>query len=361
MRVRGHDVEVWAPQPRAWKWAPCASLKKWFGYIDQFVFFPCWAKRQIARLPQKTLFVFVDHALGPWVPLVADRAHVIHCHDFLAQRSARGDFRENKVSWSGRIYQSYIRKGYLKGQSFISISQSTQADLHAFFGRIPRVSKVVYNGYNADFRKLDRPEALEAIPEEFRKVLADGYILHVGGNQWYKNRLGVVSAYQRYADSISDPKPLVLVGPQPSQTLREAIEQVAPPGRIIVQCAIPFDRLRAFYNLASFLFFPSLEEGFGWPIAEAMACACPVLTTAKAPMTEVAGGAVRLLDRMPAESSQKDAWFMHAVEKWNEMFALQDSSRKALAEASLVQAQRFDSETVLDRYEAIYKKVQDVL
>ncbi|MFO8026570.1 MAG: glycosyltransferase family 4 protein, partial [Opitutales bacterium] len=169
MRARGHEVELWAPEAKAWHLAPCASLRKWFGYIDQFILFPRWAKRRIAEVPPETLFVFIDQALGPWVPLVADRPHIIHCHDFLAQRSARGDFPEHRTSWTGRLYQRYIRRGYRQGKAFIAISKATQNDLHAFLGFVPAVSEVIYNGYNADFRKVDRKEARKTLPEDLRQ------------------------------------------------------------------------------------------------------------------------------------------------------------------------------------------------
>ncbi len=357
MRARGHTVEVWAPEARAWHLAPCASLKKWFGYIDQFILFPRWVKRRVAELPADTLFVFIDQALGPWVPLVADRPHVIHCHDFLAQRSARGDFPEHQTRATGRLYQRFIRRGYRQGKAFLSISQATQNDLHDFLGAVPSISEVVYNGYNGAFGRMDRAAAWEALSEDLRPKLEAGFILHVGGDQWYKNRLGVVLAYKHYVDTVAEPLPLVLVGPEPSTALRAAIDEVGPPGRVMLQCNIPFEQLRALYNLATFLFFPSLEEGFGWPIAEAMACGCPVLTTNKPPMTEVGGDAVAYLPRMPAEASELEGWAEYAVGEWKKLLALEPTQRELRMEAGFKQAKHFSADAVLERYESVYQSI----
>ena len=70
MRQRGHRVENWFPIPIFFRF-PCPDfLRKWFGYIDQYVLFPLAYRRKIKATPKDTLFVFADQALGPWVPLV---------------------------------------------------------------------------------------------------------------------------------------------------------------------------------------------------------------------------------------------------------------------------------------------------
>ena len=66
---------------------------------------------------------------------------------------------------------------------------------------------------------------------------------------------------------------------------------------------MPDDLVKMAYVGASLFLFPSLAEGFGWPIAEAMASGCPVITTNKRPMTEVTKGTGRLIEKMPKEIS----------------------------------------------------------
>src|SRR6187431_1093734 len=94
MRARGHAVDIWSPRPYFHKLSNNASIQKWLGYLDQYLLFPKQIRQQSSQLPDDTLFVFTDQALGMWVPTLADRNHVIHCHDFLALRSALNEIPE---------------------------------------------------------------------------------------------------------------------------------------------------------------------------------------------------------------------------------------------------------------------------
>ena len=169
MERKGHEVEVWSPQEKFRKFFRTNLGKKWFGYIDQYVVFPLQLRNAIKKVPIDTLFVFTDQALGPWVPMVASRPHVIHCHDFLAQLSALGKIPENLTGWTGIQYQKFIRKGYSKGDNFISVSNKTKEHLHQFLNHKPAISEVVYNGLNRNFK----PGDMEAVRDElsaFAKV-----------------------------------------------------------------------------------------------------------------------------------------------------------------------------------------------
>ena len=112
MSQYGHETEIWTPEARfARLWLP-KSQKRWLGYLDQFVIFPAQIYHRLKSCSADTIFVVTDHALGPYLPLVAHRPHVVHCHDFLAQHSALGHIPQNNVKWTGRQYQAFIRWGY---------------------------------------------------------------------------------------------------------------------------------------------------------------------------------------------------------------------------------------------------------
>src|SRR5258707_6114071 len=145
-----------------------------------------------------TLFVFCDQALGPWVPLVKSRPHVVHAHDLLALRSALGDIPENPTSFTGRIYQRYIRRGFRQARHFISASKKTRDDLHRCGQVAATSSDVVYNGLNFPYEPMARHEAQEVLRTAGFPESPGGVLLHIGGNQWYKNQAGVISIYAQY-------------------------------------------------------------------------------------------------------------------------------------------------------------------
>jgi len=355
MRARGHQVEEWTAEAVCYKKSFPASLRKWLGYIDQYIIFPFNVKNKIRRCSSDTLFVFTDQALGPWVPLLANRPHVIHCHDFLAQRSALGEFEENKTGVSGQKYQAYIRKGYQKGKNFISVSENTQQDLHRFLPQSPKLSEVVYNGLNQSFEITNSFKSKDFISKNISVDLTEGYILHVGGNQWYKNRKGVIDIYNAWRESFDLKSKLLMIGAPPNELLKQA-QQQSPYGSDIHFLTGKSDEfVRKAYAGAALFLFPSLAEGFGWPIAEAMVSGCPVVTTNEAPMTEVGGDAAFYISRKPFQSNQ--CWASDAALVINQVLTVNSGERERIVKAGIANAARFDTKKSLDQIENLYKQV----
>ncbi len=352
-----HEVDYWKPSPKFFKLSSTPAIKKWLGYIDQYILFPASIKRRLKNSPNDTLFVFTDHALGPWVPIFSSLPHVVHCHDFLAQQSALGLIPENPTSWTGRIYQSYIRRGYSKGKNFISVSEKTINDLHSFIPNPPRRSEMVYNGLNQNFIPMDSTKVRISLSEKLKIDLTKGYLLHVGGNQWYKNRVGVIQIYNAWRSISSLKLPLLLVGAQANLLLEAACRASTFRSDIHLLSGMDDEFVRKAYAGAKLFIFPSLAEGFGWPIAEAMASGCPVITTGEAPMTEVAADAAYLIPKMPTSDLMKADWADLAANKVEEILQLPQSKRNEVVSAGLENAKRFDSKTALNRIEDIYKDI----
>lgn len=357
MKESGHIVEIWAPKPKFFSFPVPGSLKKWMSYLDQYLVFPQQVKKRLKKLDQDTLFVFTDHALGPWVPLVSNRPHVVHCHDFLAQLSALDEIPENKTSSTGKIYQSYIRKGYQQGKAFISVSKKTKNDLDSFLDFTPDVSEVVYNGVNTSFKPTSIVDARALLKTTFNIETSSGYILHVGGNQWYKNRSGIIEIYDQWRKSSTAKLPLLLLGETPSDELKERREQSLYKEDIHFLTGVDDATVRAGYVGATVFLFPSLAEGFGWPIAEAMASGTLVITTDEAPMTEVAGDAAFLIDRMPNNKTAIAQWSKGSAVVLEQIVQLSDEDRAEWIAKGLNNVKRFDLKRALNQIEEIYKKV----
>lgn len=356
MRKRNHNVEIWTAKAFFNKIPNSPFLKKWLGYIDRFVIFPLIVKGRLMNRTEETLFVFTDQALGPWIPLVVNRPHVIHCHDFLALRVALDEFPENRLAISGKFYQKIIRKGYRKADNFISISQKTQSDLHRFLNFNPQISEVVYNGLNQKFT-IGNPDLARLKLEKLLKLnLKEGYILHIGGNQFYKNRIGVLRIYKHWRTISNKEIPLLMIGSNPTPEMEELLGSTQFSKDIHFVSNISDKLLHVVYQGATALLFPSLDEGFGWPIAEAMASGCPVITTDKAPMTEVGGESCFYLP--PYENQQgAEEWAGKCASVLDEMVKLPAEDREKLILSGIENSNRFNTENSLWNIERIYSKV----
>jgi glycosyltransferase involved in cell wall biosynthesis len=356
MQQLGHSTEVWTPEAFFYKLPLPVSLKKWVGYIDQYIRFPAQVRKRLKTYPANSLFVFTDQALGPWIPLVANRPHVIHCHDFLAQRSALGQIPENPTGASGKKYQDYIRNGYRQGKNFISVSNKTRQDLHELLGYIPACSKMVYNGLNQSFGNADVQGAQQAVGNETGIDTSQGYLLHIGGNQWYKNRPGVIQIYDAWRNISQARLPLLMIGANPNPKLLNEFERSCYKADIHLLTGKSDAFIKQAYNGASVFLFPSLAEGFGWPIAEAMASGCPVITTDDAPMTEVGASAAFYIPRKGA-GADANAWARNAAITVSKVLNLTPAERSDVIKNGLNNAGRFGASKALTQIETIYVDV----
>ena len=354
---RGHSVTVWTPQPWLRRIVSQGSLAKWSGYFDQYVVFPLLVRLRLLWTPKDVLFVFCDQALGPWVPLVKDRTHIIHAHDLLALRSALGLIPENKTSSSGVIYQKYIRRGFSKGKNFISVSHKTREDLHVHGNVNPDVSEVVYNGLNFPYERTPRDQAIETLKANGLDVPDTGFLLHVGGSQWYKNSVGVITLYGEYLRSGGRPCELWMVSP-PAGPAEQAALAALPAGAKVRYLSGGVDSLalQAAYSVAIAFLFPSLEEGFGWPIVEAMACGCLVITTQAPPMNEIGGNHAVYLPRLKS-AEEVQAWARQSAVILSEALSKNAANQEEKKAEGIEWAGKFTAENAIEGYLKVYKKV----
>jgi glycosyltransferase involved in cell wall biosynthesis len=357
MQERGHEVVVWTPKARFYKLPLIKSLKKWLGYIDQYLVFPIEVKFKLLQCSNDILFVFADQALGPWVPLVKNRSHVVHCHDFLALKSALGTVPENPTSFTGKLYQNYIRHGFSKGKYFISISKKTQEDLQELhLGKIVN-SSVCYNGLNRPFHSLSVVDSRHLLEAKLNIALSNGYIMHIGGNQYYKNRIGVLEIYETWRSKYNSKIPLVLIGSKPSDELEILHQKSLFKDDIHFISDLSDDYINSAYSGASCLLFPSLDEGFGWPIIEAMASGCLVITTNKAPMNEIGGVVAYYINKKPAETAILQQWKEDGAKMLEKVVSLSSFQRAEAIEKSFIQSQKFTTENSIKAIEIIYKEI----
>jgi len=357
LSARGETVEILMPPSLFQSLVRNANISKWLGYIDQFIIFPVLLCQRIRTDPPETIYSVCDEALGPWVPFIRHRPHVVHCHDQLNLPAAIGSDVGNRLSRTGKLYQRFIRWGYRKGRFFIFNSHQTKANLHVLGGITPVSSTVINLALNFDYHQVDR----DVSRQEFERYNWDhntSYILHVSNLQWYKNPIGIIRIYCEYAIQHLDPLPLWMVSPIPCDPgLVEVLSDLPTQARVVFISGLDDQpALRALYSRASVLLFPSHVEGFGWPIIEAISCQCQVLTTHGAPMTEVGG---ELADYLPSADhfDNDDQWAEAGAQQLVSMLGRTDVERSRWMKKAALWAARFAAEPFIDRNLAFYRRV----
>ncbi|MCS7251195.1 MAG: glycosyltransferase family 4 protein [Thermoflexus sp.] len=240
---------------------------------------------------------------------------------------------------SRRYYAGQIEQAVRVADHIITVSQTTRADLMAYFGLPSNRISVVYGAASAVFRPLPPEVTQESLG---RLDLEPGYILFVGTWEPRKNLPMLLRAYARLLDRRSRTPSLVIAGRR-GWLYQEILEW---PHRLHIVDRLrwiegPDDQtLAALYNGAAFLAFPSLYEGFGLPAVEAMACGTPVIVSDRGALPEVVGDAGIIL---PAEDESRWTEAMEALLEDPE--AREQLRRKGLERATAFSWDRAAAET----------------
>ena len=164
----------------------------------------------------------------------------------------------------------------------------------------------------------------------------------MGGNQWYKNREGVIRILARLLASRPDltgALKLVMAGKPPTEAMLHLVSKENLNGMVFFLGKVSNEQLCALYSSAEALVFPSLREGFGWPILEAQACGCPVVTSDRPPMNHLGGTAALL-----ANPEDPDDF----AGRLRELLAEDDGARLRRKNEALRHAARYDPQSFIE-------------
>ena len=179
----------------------------------------------------------------------------------------------------------------------IADSQATAGDLTALYATAPARIAVVYPGADPDLRRVDDPAAIHAAAAKYG--VHSPYLLYLGTLQPRKNLDRLVEAFA-LSSLHKDGYSLVLAGRAGwlAAPLLEAVSALPPAVQAHVALPGYVDEAdkAALLSGAAALVFPSLYEGFGFPVLEAGACGAPVLCANTSSLPEVAGAAALLVD-----------------------------------------------------------------
>ena len=198
-----------------------------------------------------------------------------------------------------------IGRALRRADRIITVSFNSKRDLVDYFGISPARIDVVYNGVAKRFREDVTSEEKERVATKYG--LPRPYLLFLGGEKPHKNVRNVLRAFTQASRESALPHALVLAGPMPANKSRvEALIQgLDLSTRVFRPGIVPEEDLPGLFGGSEALLYPTLYEGFGLPVVEAMACGVPVLTSSTSALQEIAGGYALLVDPMDVSAIAK--------------------------------------------------------
>lgn len=305
-----------------------------------------YSVREQLALPWRLSRLKLDlyHATHYVLPLYVPARVVVTIHDII--HVLFPEFLPNRLAF--HYARRMILRSLERGDRIVAVSERTRSDLVDYFRVDGEKIEVVYNGVDARFRErlaeADRRALLA------RLGLTGQYLLFVGNPKPHKNLDRVLEAYARVHErSGGEPPPLVCVGAREAEIfkLRRQAERLGLGERVRFLGFVEDAVLPALYQGATLLLYPTLYEGFGLPVAEAMASGTPVVTSSTSALEEIGRGAAELVDPLDVEALAGAILRLLA----------NAGARQDLAERGLKRSQKFQWQLAALRTRAIYQEV----
>lgn len=237
------------------------------------------------------------HAPHFMLPLVRPCPSVVTIHDVIGWR-----WKEDIHSRVGRLYYRCMMSAAVRlADRIITDSKFSREDIVRCLGVDPEKITVIYPGISPRFRQINDNVQLENVRSKYR--IENEYIVYAGIYKPRKNHAALLHAFRRFLSNDGHTN-LVLVGPlnEGEQELRQLADKLGVSKKVIFTGFVDDSELRAIYSAAKVYACPSLYEGFGFTVLEAMACGTPVVCTGETSLPEVAGDAALYADpRSPDE------------------------------------------------------------
>ena len=259
-----------------------------------------YSLRELATVSWKLFRLRLDlyHATHYVLPAVVPSRAVVTIHDII--HLLYPEFLPSAMAYF--YAQRMIGRSLLRGDQIIADSQNTKADLVEFFQVDGEKIRVVYPGVAERFRRELPREQIDGVLERYS--IRRPYLLFVGNPKPHKNLDRVVRAFAEALGECAFEGELVCVGDRGGRDLktRQRAEQLGIADRVRLVGHVGDDELPAIYQAAELFLYPTLYEGFGLPVVEAMASGVPVITSNSSALKEVAEGYADLVN--PVESGE---------------------------------------------------------
>ncbi|MFA5889101.1 MAG: glycosyltransferase family 1 protein [Candidatus Paceibacterota bacterium] len=247
----------------------------------------------------------------------------------------------NTIFWfTIRFFSRYI-------DAIIGVTEYAKKEIMRTYHIPESKAFTIYNGLDPEFHPVPEITAREVLKKY--NIYTDKYLLYVGGLVTHKNVPRLILAYDllRKREPAVKEK-LIIIGKASlgAEEIKNVVKEAEYSKDIIFISYVPPVDIPAFYSLATALILVSLNEGFGMPIAEGMACGTPVITSNMSAMPEAGGGAAILVDPYNIED------IMMAMKR----IVGDESLRKQLIAKGLERVKTFSWKRYAEESLKIYKK-----
>src|SRR2546427_1077746 len=183
----------------------------------------------------------------------------------------------------------------------VTVSAHSKKDIMELYGVPAERIAVVYNAVSSEFYPVSDPAMMVAVKTRYG-LRRDTFILSGGGSEPRKNIVRLVEAFGR-ATRLREKLNLVVVGgmDRGAEPILEAVRRARLEEAVIFPGHVPLEDLRVLYSSCTLFAFPSLYEGFGMPVLEAMACGAPVVSSNASSLPEVVSDAAVLVNPLDVE------------------------------------------------------------
>jgi glycosyltransferase involved in cell wall biosynthesis len=233
------------------------------------------------------------------VPLLTPKPYVVTIHDMSALL-----FGERRTGWRDELNLYWFRRGLLRADKVISVSDATRRDVQNTLGIPERRIRLIYNApdpiFTARTRGLELDESYRIME---RYQINYPFVLYAGNIRPQKNIPRLIEAFAVLRGDLSSHPiysdlRLIIIGDEISKypSVRHAVIRSRVEHSVRFLGFVPITTLRIFYKAAAAFVFPSLYEGFGLPPLEAMASGTPVVTSSVSSLPEVVGEAAIIVN-----------------------------------------------------------------
>lgn len=276
------------------------------------------------------------------IPLVKSCPIVATVHD-VATLSLDAKYDPARMFFNRRIVPAQIRNA----DQIITVSHYSKNDIVNLVGVPEEKITVIYSGINHDvFKPHNKQQAREHIAREYG--IEDPFIIYLSRLEHpAKNHVRLIEAFERYRAESGSRHKLILPGADwnGADEIRKRAAESPLSNDIILPGFLPKADLPIFYSGCDLMAFPSLFEGFGFPIIEALACGAPVICSDTSSMSEIAGHIVPKFDPLSVDS------IFQCLEK-----TLSEGWSEEKRQAGLAYAAKFDWQEAAAKTREIYER-----